>query len=179
MSHEPFSSTLKFNASIEIPMPYTGLCKREALLDDSPAFAFSVDSEENESKESTSSNHNLADIASNFVKNQFVKTHEVELQGKDSVLPNISKVSPELKLYEFPRTDKTVSTNADSSGESKKHSKTNSFRISLSPIVKGTQVSGEFENPLTEEKMKDLYDFVNTKSRLIKNKNKNLFKNNF
>ena len=100
------------------------------------------------------------------MKNPKVKTLEVKPQGKHSVSPNDFKVSPELKLTEFPSTNKTVSTFADSNNKSKKHSKAYSnFRISLSPTVKGANIDGEFENPLTEEMMKGLYDFVNTKSR--------------
>ena len=50
MSHEPFSGTLRFNASIEYPMPYLGLSKEVELLEQSPAFAGSNDSEKEESK---------------------------------------------------------------------------------------------------------------------------------
>ena len=92
------------------------------------------------------------------------------------MLPHPSKVSPGLRMYSFPRTDKTVSTNADS--DLREHCKPDvGFRISLSPDKKGFDISGEFLNPLTEEKMKDLFDFVNTKSKMAKKKQtKNKFK---
>ena len=85
------------------------------------------------------------------------------------MLPHPSKVSPGLRLNSFPRTDETVSKNADS--DLKKHSKTDTtFKTPLSLVKKGSYISGEFLNPLTEEKMKGLFDFINTKSKMDKNK---------